>query len=340
MKTQHVVIIIVIVLMAAIAPLYMSTNLASVSGEKSNEYTNYVYQATQAAMESAYATASGEYLFSSRAALESATNTYYETLMRCFAAETRDSYDLIKTYTPCIFLIDQNGFYVGYSETYTDHGLTYTSDIISTIHKWVRKYDGYTVEFHLDDTVVVEYLEYNADQRKNVGKIYSGTRADVLKKIGSPTGTKIYALLSSNDNDFHAEKNDVIINEMQDKMEYYINLHDTFFNQKNDFQYSFTLPKVTGEDWGRLLDQPTIIGFLQGIQLPYDDEYLNVYGFTGHEVAEEKLYCIKQGADGTLYYHEDDCPTVNTPGGGNAYKKYTMVEAAKKGAFPADDCVR
>ena len=316
MRMPHFLAIALVVLMMIIAPLFYASNMASISGQKNSDYTNYVFAATKAAMEVAYESADGDYLFGTD---QKASETYYNTLMRCFGYETRNGSELVRTYTPCLFFVDKNGFYVEYGETYrgTD-GFTYTSDVMSNINKWTRNYDSYTVEFHLDDSVVVKYD----------GKVYSGTKDMVLKKLGTPAGARITTLLSDN-NEFQSEKNDVIINKMQNKLEYYINLHDTFYNQKNDFQYSFTLPKITGEDWGRLLDQPTIIGFLQGVQLPYNGKYLNVYGFTGHEVAEQKLYCIKKGSDGNFYFHDSSCSEVD------GYKRYTMAEAAKEGAFPA-----
>ena len=94
--------------------------------------------------------------------------------------------------------------------------------------------------------------------------------------------------------------------------------------------------QITGEDWARLIDQPTVVSFLQGLQTPYDTTYLNIYSFAGAEIEKEKKYYIAESGEGISCYHEADCPYLSEE---NKQSSYSMEEAAKHGAYPCSECI-
>ena len=245
--------------------------------------------------------------------------------------------DMVKYYTPCIFMVDEDGYYVEYTETYKKDGYSTYSDIITPINKWSARYGNYYVEFRLDNSVRVIFNN----------NIYEGVYSDVYKKLGSPSALHTgdsspnpeLPNFAASEDEFASVRYEYIINDIQEKLEYYVNAHSEFFNHLGNVQYTFTLPKITGDDWGRLLDEPTIIGFLQGVQVPHSDSFINVYSFSGNELTEaQKYYIVHDNAWDLNYYHNAKHLTDM----GFDIKDltgYSMEGAAKQGAHPCPECI-
>lgn len=321
MKFSHGVTFAFFLAFILILPILVNSNRLAVASELESEYTAYINAACKAGLSAAYDNTTDGDVFSESSNRELAVETYYKTLAECFNTEASTEEDMAKYCTPCIILVSNDGYYIEYIETRKgSDGHYYDSDIITPIYKWVKRYNGFAIEYHLDTSISLEYE----------GKIHSGTYDEIRAEFDD--NPRISYQLS--DTVFFDEKRDIITGDIEKQLEYFVNEHDGFYNQKNDFTYQFTLPKISGESWGRMLEQPTIIGFLQGRQLQYKDRVLNAYSFSGNEMEEEKQYYIKKVGD-TLYYHEMDCPEVS----GMKGKSYTMTEAAKKGAFP-HSCVK
>ena len=140
------------------------------------------------------------------------------------------------------------------------------------------------------------------------GTIYSGNRKDVYhllteKLPGSTEVSKMAFLM--NDDEFNANKNELIIQEINEKCEYYINRHNVIGDSYEN-QYTFTMPEIAGEDWARLLKNPTMISFLQGYSSKADNRYLNIYALGGGELVQNYHYFI----DGDEYHCVESDPNV------------------------------
>ena len=74
--------------------------------------------------------------------------------------------------------------------------------------------------------------------------------------------------------------------------------------------YVVSLSNIPGEDWTRMLKNPTIIGFLQGPNKNNLTDNLNVYGYAASEKIKGRLYYADETTN--LYYRleKTDVPTT------------------------------
>jgi len=347
MRYSHLLIIFFVVMGCLMLTAFFNTNVSTKATEENDKYSSYLTTATKDAINSTLKNIQDGCLFSEQENRQLAVDTFYRTLVGCFNYDNTTSEELVKYYVPCIFLIDKNGYYIEYAETYTaSNGLEYFKDVITPIHKWEREYsaanttgDRYYIEYHLDNSIHVTKSDYLG----NVST-YDGPFYEVYEELGSPDILKNHF---SDLEKFESEKNDCIINDLTNKMTYYINIHDEFYNQKNDAQYQFTLPLVTDEDWARLIDQPTVFSFLQGLQPSYYDYYINIYALASGELTDNLNYIITEN-ETDLYYHRENCSSLSSSTDNsetidsimNTNKTYSMEECAAKGAYPCPECIR
>lgn len=343
MRFQHYLLIFVISFIAIFFPILIKSQLVAEAEQVNNVYANYLITATEGAVDSVASDFGHTYLFNTEENRKKAVNSFYTTLSKCFNYEGSTYVDLLHYYVPCIFLIDTDGYYIEYTHQFINNsGQLDSAQIITPINKWSKTYSVggngitgtlYTVEYHLDDTISVTY-KYSSKGEDKID-VLSGHYTEIYDKLHHPT--ELYDIMKDNSS-FQKEKNDVIINILNEQMEYYINVHkDEFYNRYNA-QYEFTLPQVTGEDWARLIDMPTVVSFLQGIQTPIsgkNNSFLNIYSFAGAEVELQTTYYITDEGD-IKYYHRDFCtmiPHIDEMTG------YSMEQAAKHGAYPCPECI-
>lgn len=357
MKYSNVILIIIMVLLMIICPMFFATDINTKVAQENTKYTSYVRSATKAGLSAV--TAEGmtnkDTLFSTEASRQDAVKSYYDTLVKCFNYENTTSEDMVKYYTPCLFLIDTDGFYIESTETYqaasdeAQGGSAAYTDVISPENKWTAKYGDYLVEFHLDDSVHVIYnnQEYSGDYQEMYKKFSGSGYPDSLKIVDSSSPLPNFA--ETNRDTFAQQKTDYIVSKLQEKLEYCVNSHQEFFNKQNA-QYEFTLPKISGDDWGDILDNPTMLGFLQGKQVDYTDKYLNIYSFSGKKLDEDiDYYLVYDQTDKCYYYHTEEhmkqlfsgSITESDPNFlDENFKKTSMDKAAKSGAYPCPECVK
>lgn len=353
MKLSHYLAVFMLVLLAMIVPSFMRTRIIAQSARNNNEYAQFLITATQSAIDTAAAdNRNGTYVFDTSQKRENTVDAFYKTLIQCFGYEYSTYEPLVKNYVPCVILVDTDGYYVSYGEEYTDsNGVVSVHDIISPISKWSRSYSpgssanlGYEfyVEYHLDDTVKITYLknDHVTIYEGYYAEVYENMKKDDVPLNSMTTADSIEArtledLLSSY-SVFYNEKKEVIISSIQQKLEYYINTKNETNNQNGKYQYQFTLPKVTEQDWARMVDGPTILSFLQGPQTEYGTYEYNLYSLAGSEIEYDYAYYIKD-VDGASYYHLPSCSHLTDSD--ITERKYSMEKAASLGAYPCPDCL-
>lgn len=337
MRIQYLLIIFLLIFLGISLPIFLDTDFMTKAAHQNDEYSQYLITATEGSLAAVTDNNTNQYIFSTAENREKAVETFYEVLIKCFNYEYSTYEELVKDYVPCIFLIDTDGYYIEYTTEYTDsEGVYCYEELITPINKWAKTYSIgggsrtgiYTVEYHLDDTVIVTYKN-----RRDEVVTYSGYYTDIYAKYGHPQELSSFANYDS----FNAEKTDVIINILQDKLEYYINTYDGFLNQQNNTQYEFTLPQLSGDNWARLIDNPTVISFLQGKNERVINNNYNVFAFAGAEVEEDSIYYIRKDETGMKYYHRDFCIKLYNY---DMQQGYSMVEAAKQGAYPCPECIK
>lgn len=339
MRLNYGILLIIAIFMTLATPFFFNSVLSSRSAQLNTDYANYLITATEGSVSVAYENSQNRnLLFNTASKREKAVHVFYETLRECFNIDSSSYAEQVYYYVPCIFLIDTDGYYIEYTTEYADDtGYAAYSEIITPINKWAKTYSSsaegssggtYNVEYHLDDSISIEYKNA-ANQIISI----SGDYDEVYNKLDRPAALSVLASYSS----FYSEKTSHIINTLQAQMEYYINVHDESLNQFNNYQYQFTLPEIAGEDWARLIDMPTVVSFLQGVQTPYNNSYLNIYAFAGSEVELQYNYYVTEEADGVKYYHRGYCALVTDDA---LLKPYSMKTAAMDGAFPCSVCVK
>lgn len=339
MRFNHLIILFALILIGFSLPVFLKTNISVRAAQLNNDYSSYLVTATEGAMDAVASVDTGRYFFSSQAKRKKAIETFYETLIQCFNYDHSTYKDLVRYYVPCVFMIDTDGFYIEYTSEYRNQaGIAEYNEIITPINKWSKNYSigsngitghSYTVEYHLDDTVVITYTDNHGEV-----ETVEGDYQDVYTKMGLPT--ELQHIFGSRET-FIYEKKEVIMSTLSAQMEFYINAHSESANQLNQVQYQFTLPTITGEDWARLIDAPTLISFLQGVQTPYGNSFLNIYALAGAEIEKNVFYYISQSGTGVKYYHRSWCSGLTDV---DKKQAYSMEQAAKHGAYPCPECVK
>lgn len=242
------------------------------------------------------------------------------------------SHDYIFDKESGVKMADEHGNELSDAEKYKSNapisGLTSLNTWSKVFRKNTREY---LVRFYLNDYVEVTIMSDILDTsgKSLQGKTIYGEREDVYteidniyKRLTTAESSSLEALAflkHENDNKngaaerkwtayqldcpgniaFDIVKNDVIIRSLNHQIEYYINKHNLSADDYNQ-KYTFTMPEISGEDWSRLLQNPTVISFLQGRHtMQEDNNFLNIYSLAGGEIMEKYHYFI----DDTGVYH-------------------------------------
>lgn len=229
--------------------------------------------------------------------LNDTLTVFYNSLVYSFNWDTAGRVDEMALYTPVVCMIDINGYYISHNVVFNTSGtVTIPSDAdkrngLTGLNTWTKNYGGINLRYFLNDNVEV----YASD-----GSVYSGNRIDVYKLLQEklPGGAEVTNLaFLINDTQFNQNKNELIVREINKACEYYINRHNVIGDNYEQF-YSFEMPEISGEDWSRLLQNPTLISFLQGYSSEADNRMLNVYSLAGGELTQNYHYFI----DGDIYH--------------------------------------
>lgn len=135
---------------------------------------------------------------------------------------------------------------------------------------------------------VLETLRDEFGIRKHLGdnsSIGTEERNDVTEALGATTPS-VANVNKARDTLFSNFRNSFIIPELEEKVNYYINGNNAVAAVYQDLaaNYVFVMPETTEDDWTRLVKNPTVIGFLQGIRLSDGKEFLNIYALSSGEI--------------------------------------------------------
>lgn len=288
--------------------------------------------------------------------LESTLEVFYNSLVYSFNWDNAGRVDEMALYTPVVCLIDIDGYYISHNVVFDATGLvSIPNDAIfrnalTSINAWSKSFGGVVVRFFLNDKVEVYWLD---------GIKYEGNRKDVyealLEEYPSALELSRVAFLSD-DTLFYQIKNECIVREINKTCEYYINRHNVV-GDNYEMKYTFEMPEIAGEDWSRLLVNPTVISFLQGYSEKADNKLLNVYALSGGELVKNYHYFIENDtyhcieADPDVHQAERVVTTTYDSEGitkifRTTYIEYTyhgqvidrvyntQTECAKRGALP------
>ena len=286
---------------------------------ENTEYTNKLTSACYDAAQSMQEKNIEEYgcVWHNEQDIENTLNVFYSSLAYSLNREGagRSQIDEIALYTPMVVLIDVNGYYVSHNIVFDESGMVEMDPIekerisskrgITGLNTWSEDLGGdKKIRYFLNDDVEV-YL--------NTGRVYRGDRFDVYQRMENDNGTDpvpgdlgfIIDQPVGDDRKFNERKNQFITKEINAACDYYLNRHN-IIGSYDDLQYSFELPDIPGEQWARMIQNPTVISFLQGYSTTVAGKLINTYALAAGELIKNYHYFITKttGSEGEIMqYH-------------------------------------
>lgn len=291
-----------------------SQDITTTASVKNSEYSQYLTTAVHDAAKEMKKTVNGSVSMPDNTAREKVMNTFYNSLALNFGYDTEEDMSRLRSYVPAVILVDTNGYYICYEHLVKENGRSYIKPIISEINTWAKttKDGSILVRYYLGNNVDITFLkDVTVDGTTyNKGKVMSGNFLNLYKEIDDPSSANDLTSLGFNSEAaFTKAKRNCIIPDIQEKAEYYINNHNNITSSLGT-DYIFEMPTTSEDDWVRVLENPTCLAFLQGIQISNTKKYLNIYALGGGEV--------KKGTS-IAYYDEE---VTNADGTKKTIRKY------------------
>ncbi len=296
------IIIFLVVFMSFFGIYNVTADTQTTATIKNIEYSDYLSSAAFDAVKEMKKHSNGNILMKEPLDRDRVSDMFFNSLAMDFGYDTNEDLTMLRMYVPAVVLIDTNGYYVSYNIKYKDDlGNTHLKPVITDINTWSKTTsDGkYLVRYGLGRQVTV------TEVTKQI--VREGDYRDVYKDFDSPAS--LAALGFNNDNEFISIRNEILISQIQDTVEYYINNHNEVASQ---FQpdYLFEMPTTSKDEWVRVLENPTVIAFMQGIRINNSQNYLNIYALSGGEVKKSDPVVFKENVSGSSkvknYYQDKE----------------------------------
>ena len=371
---SNFIIVFFTIMFASLFLVFIRTDAMTNASKQNIEYGRKLTAASHSAMQSLepQQVMSGRYIWSNEDDRRKSINSFYYSLSQSFLKSTLDNN--IQVTTPIILLIDTDGYYIGYNALFNSENMVDPDKInefqnglqLTGLNTWGEEYplgSQYYIRYYLNDNVKVTTPE---------GKIYEGNRhavaetlfskgadsdlvyyldgSDVLLKDAGPMHTDYIG------EKFEVQKTDLIVNKTQETLNTYINQYN-YNAGVNAGGYNINMPNISGEMWHRLLENPTIISFMQGHNINTGKEIVNTYAYSGGEILKGDKYFITDVGLSKKYHSMREClKTADlTSNGDGTYTfddgsgagpikvekiYFTMQDCADQGASPCPVCIK
>jgi hypothetical protein len=277
-------------------------------------------------------------------------DTFLNSLYNNFGIKGNDTTEnYLQYFIPAIAIIDYNGVQVSSIEEFTENGqnvikhvlkpkkyysytyylcatpgdvskLTYTEDYETAVKNGLHS--THIVEFTMDD-----YITHRGYVSKNTGDIDEiGVSSFYISD--SKNNSKLVANVDSNASLLQREKDvlpkiisnlqnkrkSVIINSIQDEMEYATNNNNSYASQAG-IRYNFVFPTLEEGEMESQIQNVGIMALVQGISI--GNRYLNVRAYSTSKLTEITRYYLSiPNTDGiyktkynlNLYHKDKNCP--------------------------------
>lgn len=277
-------------------------------------------------------------------------DTFLNSLYNNFGIKGNDTAEnYLQYFIPAIAIIDYNGVQVSSIEEFTENGqnvikhvlkpkkyysytyylcatpgdvskLTYTEDYETAVKNGLHS--THIVEFTMDD-----YITHRGYVSKNTGDIDEiGVSSFYISD--SKNNSKLVANVDSNASLLQREKDvlpkiisnlqnkrkSVIINSIQDEMEYATNNNNSYASQAG-IRYNFVFPTLEEGEMESQIQNVGIMALVQGISI--GNRYLNVRAYSTSKLTEITRYYLSiPNTDGiyktkynlNLYHKDKNCP--------------------------------
>ena len=358
-------------------PVLLRSNLTTRSSRANTEYSTKLTAAAHSGIQVAdpKGLVTASYIWTNEGYRKKALDSFFHSLCESFMQGTNN--DSLQVAVPIIILIDIDGYYMNYNALFdwaSIHDITKMNDFdnqiqMGSLTPWSENKYGYYIRYFLTD-----YTEITTSN----GKVYKGDRHEVASLMEKDliTGDIINYLNGTMHQ--HKGSDDLgeayiwnrdhfIVDAINTEMASYINERN-YSAGRNGGGYDLEMPEISGEMWHRMLENPTLLSFLQGHNINNSKETINTFAYAGAEVFKGDKYFITTEAghrdilkgsqkvgetDENKVYHSfrqeyaDGHITENADGDfvftdGSIINKlyFTMGDCAKEGAVPCPECIQ
>ena len=303
-----------------------TTDINTAADTKNSQYSSYLAAATHDSAKEMQSETTGQVSMPATSDRERVANAFFDSLKLDFGYITEEDMQKLHVYVPVLAMIDSDGYYICFNQQYADEtGHMAVTESITPINTWTKQSGNYVVRYYLGGNI-------DLTDTSDSGKMYSGEYGDVYNQVKDDGDADALSELglNGNESDFLEVKRSVILDDLQQKIEYYINKNNDFAAEYTP-SYTFTMPQTDNDDWTRLIENPTCIAFLQGIRVSNGRDYLNIYSIGGGEVKKQTVVGFKDS---------DSSRTYNTAGTSHDSDGYVPTDkAAAKDASNGDTII-
>lgn len=202
----------------------------------------------------------------------------------------------LMSYIPVVVVIEYDGY-----SLYGVHDVVSTGGNVEMTHVFRPKKpyvysdeQGNSISFTLDNYITA----------------YDATSQTWVSGLQDELSSQVHIPLLQNSETFQQVRKSTIVRSIERDMAAMIEQHNQY-TSKLGFQYTFTLPVISQEDWNNSIQDVGVLLFMQGI--PVGDQYYNNYAFGGGRLI--KRAPIVGGRDinsGIKYYYRqsEDYPYI------------------------------
>lgn len=303
-------------------------------GKQTTEYEEHLTKACNAAVDAAalLKTTESPYLYDTVSKRNAATEAFFRTLEQGFnLVNDSNQISSLRQHVPALCLVDMDGYYIYYNAVYKESdGYLAVKQVMSPLNTWgyVTPNERYIIRYYLSDYVEVTNME--------TGKSMNGLYSSVYDYFNDETGLSVL----KDKETFELCKNDFIVSEVSQMLEYYINNYNQSVNRVSsgkindyDIHYTFELSRVKYENWCNLLEKPSAMALLQGVVYNDGESDLNIYAMAGGEMNYKGGYYVDADMNDTCYHR----PSCSQRGSDYIYM-LSKRSCARKGYFPCEVC--
>lgn len=277
-----------------------------------------------------------------------ACDTFFNSLYNNFGIKgNENAQNYLQYFIPAIAIIDYNGVQVSSIESFNENGqevikhvlkpkkyytytyylyknyqgkLSFTDDAGIISNQAQNGYSVHVVEFTMDDYITHRGVKVDGVNQEdlNVSSFYISDSKNNFKLISNgdsinelTTAERDTELLNNIVNKLQEKRKSVIIQAIQDEMEYATNNNNSYASQAG-IKYNFVFPTLEEGEMESQIQNVGIMALVQGISI--GNKYLNVRAYSTSKLTEVTRYYLSipkansSKFNMNLYHKDTNCP--------------------------------
>lgn len=271
---------------------------------------------------------------------ERAVNEFFASLYASLGImDNPEKQEALKNYVPVISITCEDGYYLYYSDEYTD-----SDNYIYISKRWTEKNPFYYEDqdfiygFTLTDIITVYDKNGLIDPTKEQSIFTLDYHDFMINDIYLNFRSNRPDSFLLNEESFYLTRKGCIVSDIEESMSYYCNKHNSIAQQYG-ITYNFAMPVINNSEWIRSIDNPCMVVMFQGYPFGNDvDNTYNRFAIAGARIKKNDVYYLEQ-KNWYYLYHKENCPELKKSG---IYfldePLYSVYDCTKKGAYACPYC--